>query len=148
MNINALLFHPDQELMLIRRQKQILSELNRNSVCFFPFYPIYCALESGTFKNHTPEEIKKMIAGVLVEDCTIKDEKLIFPVRIQTDGGTVITEQITAGTKKEGADVEKTCFGREPFQLNCRIFKIARLEISGFTTEIWDDVWVKLRKPL
>ena len=148
MNINALLFHPDQELMLIRRQKQILSELNRNSVCFFPFYPIYCALESSTFKNHTPEEIKKMITGVLVEDCTLKDENLIFPVRIQTDGGTVITEQITAGTKKEGADVEKTCFGTEPFQLNCRIFKIARLEISGFTTEIWDDVWVKLRKPL
>lgn len=143
--MNALLFHPDQELLFIRQQKRILSELNKDSVRFYPFYPVYCPLCSKIFQTCPPAEIKKMIASVSVKNCVVTEKSLVFPVEILLRDGNVVSEQITAGiqTADGGTELDTDFF---PFRMECRIFRIARIETDGFTTAFYDTVWVKNKK--
>lgn len=140
--MNALLFHPDQELLLIRQQKRILSMLNTDSVRFYPFYPVYCPLCSEQFQNCPPAEIKKMIASVSVRTCAVQDMSLIFPVEILLRDGSAVSERITAGIQKAGCGTGPAA-DFLPFSMECRIFRIARIEKNGLTTEFYETVWVR-----
>lgn len=142
--MNALLFHPDQELLLIRQQKYIFRTLNEDSVRFYPFYPVYCPLSAAVFQNHSPAELKKLISSVSIKNCIIEENALLFPAEIQLCDGNTASERIIIGTQKAGGEVEPDAeFLR--FSMECRIFRIARIEINGFTTEFYDTVWVKNR---
>lgn len=143
--LNAIIFHPDQELILIKEQKNILSFLNQEKIFFYPYYPVYCFFESKKLNELTPKELRNEISNIKILSPELTDENLFFPVSITLKDSSIQKEKIIIGIRTNTKYTEQKLIN-QTFCMECKIFKIATIKKIGFSTEIWDDIWVKLSK--
>lgn len=135
-------FNPSTENQLIKKQKEILFRLNSTSEKsrFFPNYPILCPLNAEIFSNKNAHDIKKIITALSIKQLKLENSEIYFSVEIQTENSTA-EEKILIGTAENNAVLEVL----EDTNLKCRSFQIAELKKTGFTYEIWNPVWCKLK---
>ncbi len=142
----AIRLQKDDELLIVREQKRILQILNNSSQqnIAFPFFPILAELNSPYFNEKSITELKKTFKSVTIEKAIISENKIIFPINILMNDYFSFSSQIVIGTlQKEQENSQKINFENQ-FQKKLRIFQLAEIKKTNFTTEFWNCTWIKL----
>ena len=144
----AILPNPNDELELVTLQKSLIENINKplEENCVFPFFPLFIELNSPAFSSKKLSEIKKEIENVQIQPHTIQDNKIYFPVSIKLKDGKEYREKLIIGTTKTTISQMEAVGNNtsQNFIKSLKVFRLCELKKSGFQTEIWNPLWVKL----
>lgn len=122
---NAIIFNPNQELELIKKQKEIIKSFARENQKAFPKFPVFCFLKSPEWNGLSLKEIKSIIKKVSFEEVYLKDFSICKKIKILiTDNGktaSIIEEAVQIASLKandsqcyENFGIEKLNFDDHP----------------------------------
>ncbi len=149
---NAIIFNPNQELELIKKQKEIIKSFARENQKAFPKFPVFCFLKSPEWNGLSLKEIKSIIKKVSFEEVYLKDFSICKKIKILiTDNGktaSIIEEAVQiASLKANDSHCSKSigeCSLSNTKEEVCKIFKLAQVECSKYSWTINEYIWCKL----
>lgn len=153
-NMLCLVLHKDDELSLVKYQKQFIKENNCPSSIFMAIYPLHIPLDvSKNNDEYSKEELKTK--ANLIKEITIQKpfwdlqtNKLLSKVTVNSKGGeqTVLLPLISLVQKKEAMDLKITLpLDSNIFPKTIKIFRLAnKITLSANCSALTSFVWKKL----
>ena len=159
----ALLFHPEEELNLVRLQKKILSILNEEMVTVFPFFPVFCPLENDFFNQMQFSDLYAFFKENLIFCNTGKvcsDEKGVFvPLELSFSEEkhycfavflALFSPECDIDSVKEKLNCGLADNSDENLPLNTnhniKRVRLSQYDSSGFVTDFYDEKWLKIQR--
>lgn len=139
--------HKDDEILLIRKQKQILQELNfpEEKNIAFPFFPLLIELKDSYFSEKSIQELKKSFEKIYIEEAVVLRGEIFCPVQVKMNGGKSFSEKLLLGTCKKEPEHKLFPGAEKIIFKELRIFQLAEEKKSGIQTELWNSTWIKCR---
>ncbi len=140
----AIIFNPNQELELIKKQKQIIKKILEKKQVVFPKYPVFCFLQNPIWKSFSLKEIKNLIKTVTFEEIYIENSSVKQKIKITTRNKDKIEEFVEVATLKIQNESLNNLFFENSKTENCKIFKLAQVEYNEYSWEILNCIWCKI----
>ncbi len=149
---NAIIFNPNQELELIKKQKEIIKSFARENQKAFPKFPAFCFLKSPEWNGLSLKETKSIIKKVSFEEIYLKDFSVYQKIKILISKSektiSSIEEAVQIATlKANDSHCSKSigeCSLSNTKEEMCKIFKLAQVECSEYSWTINEYIWCKL----
>lgn len=137
----GIVFHRDDQLMIVREQKKIIGKCISSGHKTFPFYPLNCLFKGEWANGKSAKELKAEIIGIELLHTTICKGQLLIPVRVTLREGGTAMESVLIGNVVGAMDLETS----STFEKKIRVFQLADIKKTGPVTEVTNPVWCKIK---
>lgn len=147
----GIVFHKDDQLMLVNLQKKAIKEFISRGIRTFPSFPVHCIFQGEWTDGLKAKELKSEICGVELEQPLARSGKILVPVKILMKNGEINLEHIILAKTETEAGAEAEADFSEGMEVvwgkakKIRIFQLADIKKTGPVTEVWNPVWCKIR---
>ena len=145
--MQVIILHPSAELIIARKQKELLRLLPSDAAPWFPLYPLWVQPDACDVTE---------ITSLVILRPVIDGADFYFPAEIGLKDGSICGGRIPAGKKAcipDSADIPAEVsdeHGYNEFPLHCRIFRTAEAEFTpygsyGCSWKVTQSSWVKTK---